>query len=67
MVLGNTIRAETLRNYMDKHRLTSDQVGALCRVNPRNVRHWADRRRRENMPYSVWHTLKCKTGECPSE
>ena len=56
---------QKLRAYMAAHSLTSEGVAALIHVSGRSVRYWCNDDDRRDIPYTAWHTLQCKLGECP--
>ena len=55
-----------LRSYMDKHKLTSNEVGSLLQVSGRMVRYWCREDAEQDIPYTAWFTLRTKVeGEPP--
>ena len=46
-----------LRQYLDRHGLTSKEVGVLLQVNDRQVRYWMRADSDKNIPFTAWYTL----------
>ena len=56
-----------LRAYLDKHELTSNEVGSLLSVSGRVVRYWCREDAEQNISYTAWFTLRSKVEGKPPD